>query len=387
MNARDKISRAIIKMLREQPFFAAVAMSHKIVENSERCSTIATNGKELVYNPKWIESRSEQDLETIMIHEVMHVTLGHHLRVEGLEAYELPQGEFPNRSWFDMWQKAADCAVNGLLETFRKMPEDATTAKALGLKPEQTAEGYYWELRGREKGDGVPKENSMGEVLPSPDMTTDGTENQRIESEWRQGIVSAAMQAEEAGKLPGFIKQLVDAMLEPATVPWPVMLRQFCTRTIRRGTNWSRPNRRQGWRKGIVIPAKRSRTVDNVMLAVDTSGSMSEADMKLVLSELQSIMSAYPGATVTFVEADTQISHTQTFSASQPFNPAIAHEFSGRGGTDMDPVVDLAKKVRPQALILLTDGYMSWPDNPGLPTMWLMTTDQTPPWGQVVRMR
>jgi predicted metal-dependent peptidase len=53
----------------------------------------------------------------------------------------------------------------------------------------------------------------------------------------------------------------------------------------------------------------------------------------------------------------------------------------------MDPAFERAVELRPQCIIILTDGYMTWPERCRIPTFWLVTNEaMTPPWGIVARM-
>jgi hypothetical protein len=52
----------------------------------------------------------------------------------------------------------------------------------------------------------------------------------------------------------------------------------------------------------------------------------------------------------------------------------------------LGPGFDLIPKYKPEVVVCLTDGYLSWPDQKdahGLPVMFLMVNDSVvPPWGQ-----
>ena len=55
MTPQDKVSKALIKLLLHNPFFATLLLRLRMVED-KTCETGYTNGVRIGYNPSWIES-------------------------------------------------------------------------------------------------------------------------------------------------------------------------------------------------------------------------------------------------------------------------------------------------------------------------------------------
>lgn len=447
LTPQQKIERATIQTLRSDPFYASVLLGLRVKE-TRQIPTAATNGVDLLYNPDWVDGRPENGLAVVLVHEVMHVVFGHHLRRGTLEQYKqacaaVDSGKRWTPDW-ETWQIACDYEVNSLLQDRKDFPPDGITPAQKGLEPCKLAEWYFDKLerKGREQqprpqagGDGAGKAEAngtgagegsgapqpgdeagdgesgggegggqgkkeqtplpdapkgMGGVLPHPELTGDATQDARLEGEWQGIITRAALAAKSMGKLPGWMEERLDAMLKPAQINWRVALRQFLTETVKQGVCWSRPHRRMHHLEGFT-PANRSRTIGTVMLGVDTSGSMSVEECNVALGELTQIMSSFPQAAVDIVQIDTRIADRKRISVrdGKPFSIerfTKSHAWKGRGGTCMKPLMDLARRERPQCLILVTDGEMAWPQAPGVPVMWLMTTMKEAPFGKTVHV-
>ena len=85
LTAEQKIKRALIKVLRQEPFYASILLKHEIREMSEEeqkeMPTICIDGREIRYCPDFIHEVRETSLPVILIHEAMHIALSHHIRL------------------------------------------------------------------------------------------------------------------------------------------------------------------------------------------------------------------------------------------------------------------------------------------------------------------
>ena len=94
--------------------------------------------------------------------------------------------------------------------------------------------------------------------------------------QWQQRLAGAAQQAIQSGKLEGDMARMVDYLLQPK-LPWRMLLARFMTATARDDYNYSRPSTRRG--DPAIYPSLRS-SETNIVVAVDTSGSISEEEIK-----------------------------------------------------------------------------------------------------------
>ena len=109
---------------------------------------------------------------------------------------------------------------------------------------------------------------------PAPPEALTPDERMRLEQQWQERLAGAAQQAAQAGKLSGTRARLADQLIAPS-LPWRQLPARYMSMRSRDDFDYARPGRREG---EAILPALRSGIVD-VAVAVDTSGSVSTAEM------------------------------------------------------------------------------------------------------------
>ena len=86
---------------------------------------------------------------------------------------------------------------------------------------------------------------------------------------------------------------------------------------------------------------------------------------------------------------DTQVAVHEVYAGQDIEKLVTSTKPAGGGGTDVGCVfAHIDKyKLNPHVVIVLTDGYTPYPSMYGKPTLWGVITDETPPWGKIVRIR
>src|SRR5208283_2487308 len=121
-------------------------------------------------------------------------------------------------------------------------------------------------------------------------------------------------------------------------------------------------NRRQP-AGGALLPAH-VKPIPRVTVIADTSGSMRPEDLALALGVIQSALRSLPDPRgLRVLAGDTAVA-----CAKNVFRPEQV-ELSGGGGTDMSALIVAATEERPapKAILVVTDGYTGWPDEPVAP--------------------
>lgn len=371
MEKAPKLAKAIARTVLDHPFFASLLLGMRLREDTGT-RTACTDGKEIRYNPAFIESLHVDQVVFVLAHLVMHVAHLHPLRRS-------------NRN-LDRFNKAGDYAINGILkEAGLSMLPGALYKKEYN---HLAAEQIYNDLPGssREKDD-KNKDNDKGKEgnrLEDPGGCggfEDGkneygrpmSKAERDQEEARVAIKiqQAAQAARAQGKLPGSLARLVDELVHPI-LDWREMLRTFIDHTARNDYSWLHPNRRH-IAGGVYLPSLRSDGLKPLVLAVDTSGSIEQHEMNQFQAELNDILQSYP-TTVHVVYCDSQISGIETIDPDQY---PVKLKAVGFGGTDLRPPFEWAVKNVPDAgcIIYLTDLEGESPDvDPGIPTLWISTT-------------
>lgn len=424
--ARMEISRARAALIISQPFFGSIALKLKVVE-SDHFETMATDGVTLHYNPEFVLEQKGDELKSVVAHEVMHIALKHHLR----------QGE---RDHWE-WNEACDYAVNPILDDCGfTLPKDCLLDKAFAGK---SAEEIY-KLRGKRKpppqegggqpgqgqGTGSPQQGAgsppqgasqpgngegdadskvdgskqpepaqsqplppsedpgrMGEVLPSPAGTGEA-DLAKADQEVQIALAQAAQAARAAGSMPASLERFVKAVLEPEA-SWEELLHEFVSYSLKNDYRWNPPNRRY-IAQGLYLPSARSDEVGPIVVAVDTSGSVSKDQLEQMAAEIYDISETVKPERIHVVYCDAKVKNSEEFQYGEVIETLDA---KGGGGTLFQPVFDWVEEqgIEPQCLIYMTDmaaSDVSRITEPDYPVLWACTyagyNESRVPFGEIV---
>jgi predicted metal-dependent peptidase len=343
--------------------------------------TMATDGKKLRYYPPFVTALSPDELVGVLAHEVMHCALAHPARRGGRD---------PER-----WNVACDLAVNPLLvragivlPPTRLMPGEGMYS---GLEPGKAAEEYYALLPD-------PVSNlvdSAGGAAPAADpggcggvidpAAGDPAKARRVEADWRVALAQAERAAAGRGPLPAGLGRAVEAVLHPPA-DWRAVLREFVSAAARNDYAWVRPNRRF-ISQGLYLPGLHSEELGNVVLAVDTSGSIDEKLLGVFAAEADAVLAAYD-CSVTVLYHDTEVQKVQTW---QSRDGPLTLDPVGGGGTSHACVFEWIDRagVTPACVVCLTDMETEFPlQHPAVPVLWAVPgkAPTDPPFGRVVSL-
>ena len=384
LTVKEKLVKARTGLVLDHPFFGSLVL-RLVPEEVPSFPTMFTDGKRLGYNPKWVEGLSLPQLKGILCHEVLHCALNHMTR----------RGDRDARTW----NIAGDYAINGMIREIVSLPAGHLFNPDFdGL----SAEDIYSRIPkggpdkdGHDKGKGGGQEDQggmpdsdpggCGAVKDSPGKAGDPASASNFEAQaadWAVATAQAAQAARSQGKLPAGLERMVDEILNPK-VDWISMLQRFMMTAAKSDYSWSRPNRRF-IHAGLYLPSCYSLRMDDVIIGVDTSGSISRADLARAAAEISAVCSDV-GATVHVVYCDSEISGVETFG---PADLPLALRPKGGGGTDFRPVFDWAEDrgERPSCLIYFTDLMGAFPEvDPGYPVLWAVVGGQDKvPFGEVL---
>ena len=368
MEPSSKLARAIARTVLDHPFFATLLLGMRLRED-RTTKTACTNGREVRYNPGFINALSVDQVVFVLAHLVMHVAHHHPLRRSARNL-----GRF---------NKAGDYAINGILKdaglsmipgALYKKEYDHLAAEQIyehlpgssqeNNEPPGSGSDSCWEEDPGGCGGFEDAKDEYGNALSK-------SERQREEARVTLAVQRAAQAAKAQGKLPGSLERLVYDLVNPV-LDWHELLRTFIDHTARNDYSWLHPNRRH-IAGGIYLPSFRSNGLKPLVLAVDTSGSIGQDDLNQFQAELNDILQTYP-ATVHVVYCDSRISGTETVT---PEEYPVQLRAAGFGGTDLRPPFEWAIKNVPDAgcIIYLTDLQGTSPEvDPGVPTLWVSTT-------------
>ena len=373
----EHIVRARSDLRFPEPFFGTLLLGLALIHDSKRIKTMATDGKSLFYNEKFVAGLFKLLLVGVLVHEVLHVMLLHPVRRNGRDP--------------DKWNVACDLAVNPIVIKygFQLPPDKLWDDKYADCT--WTADDIYNDLPDdwREKYD-VPTWGAVNDLPPEAKVNP-----AEFETNVRIKINQALQQAKEAGKLPGDIERIFGNVLKPL-VNWTSVLWPFFTSRGGEEFNWRRPNR--GYiGEDIYLPSIDSDTCGPVAVIIDVSLSTFD-HVEQFWGEIVAIMQQVRPEKLYLVQVDTQIPEDKPPIIFTPEDDLRLHKFEagGGGGTSFVPGFHwLAENAHDlQAIVYLTDmecnHYPTGKDVPQCPVLWVSCHQRNVsadvPFGDVIYM-
>lgn len=409
--AYTRLQRARTSLLLAHPFFATLAMRLKLREDYS-CQTAWTDGTVFGYNPHYINMLPSAKLEGLAAHIVMHPACGHHKRRGKREPL--------------LWNKACDYVINSLLLDAGFLLPDGHLVDA--AKSGRSAEAVYEILLAEEeaetaengeteaekepgteemqeeeggeeerstKSNGETGEDDQGGSQGDPGMSgevrdeDDGAGDSEQEGDpvdWDEAVIHAAIHARGIGELPAGLRRFLEDRLYPR-LDWKRLLARFIKNAARSDYSWTLPNPRY-LHQNIYFPSLKNCELEELAVAIDTSGSISQQEIDRFLGEVEAIISMNPSR-VHLLGCDMQLQTVQVYERGEGTHRV---SLSGGGGTDYRPVFEYLDKHRisPACLVYLTDlECLGYPDDtPEYPVLWARVGDTTrqPPFGDVLHI-
>jgi predicted metal-dependent peptidase len=180
---------------------------------------------------------------------------------------------------------------------------------------------------------------------------------------------------------------LVDDICEPQ-VDWKERIKLALHRVAGKdASTWARPNRRRlAIYPHVYWPGTESYQVGEICMFVDTSGSVSDQEMSHFFGEMASILTELKPQKAMIGSCDTVAYGPHEVVDVQEL---VDYEPEGGGGTHMPAIFDKLEKedIRPDMLIILTDGYTDFGDAPGYPVVWVCTSDIVADHGETIPIK
>lgn len=373
--AKRKLTKARINLITYFPFFGTLALRLMYVED-RTIPTLAVDGVTIFYNPDYVNQYLDEDTaQTAIAHEIGHCIFDHIFR---------RMNRHPMK-----WNAAGDYVINGMLKKIGMKLRDSWLWKD-GWNETVTAEYVYNQLPDpppEGSGSGKGKGDS-GDAYGGQDQQRDANTklDPAVEENWKMAVASAALAAQQAGKMPAELERFVHDILHPAE-DWRTRLRRFITEVTRNDYSWARPNKLFPT-TGVYMPALHSESMGTLAVVIDDSGSIDSKILNVFGAETVSVRSAVRPQRTLLISCDACVNDVEDLDEYAPLEVSDI-KIHGGGGTDFRPPFDwLAEQgVRPACLLYLTDGYGPFPEVPAdFPVLWCITTQVEPPWGERVQI-
>lgn len=357
---KNKLESAISQLVIRYPIYGTVFY----FLNKKPMNTIPTMGVGVIrkvdlalyYNEDFVQKLTLTELLAVLKHEALHVLL-HHLVRQKYFSYNMKG-----------YNIAADMAINTHIVG---LPDGALYPKAFGLEDDKSSEYYYEKLKQKaeESGEG---DNFFDKYETTDDHSMWEDFDKDIISEKVRKIADDAIKAQDSkgwGNISGNLVQEILSANKPV-VNWKKQVRYFINQlvVVGRQSTRSRDNRRTAELYPYLYAGSKRRYSSKLLVAFDTSGSVSDKKLKAFHAELNGM-----------------IDHVQTeiiFFDTQCYDKPVQYDKKknklnvvGRGGTDFHPVIQMADEMKYDGLIIFTDGYAPIPPKPKTRVMWCLTAE------------
>lgn len=362
------------------PFFAEPLYAARLVVTSACPSLAAVDRRMRVYfqpeaTARLVQQAGPRDavdqLAWVWVHEISHVLRDHADRAVAHDADPT------------IWNVAADLEINDAQWEGLQPPVDypPLLPRQFDLPEQLLAETYYdklpksptaWVRRGLrnplgDEGSGTHGRDRPWELNDEAD-DAGGLSSVELEA-LRENVVRQMQSSSSRGLVAGGWRRWLDRLSRPR-IDWKRLLlrrlRGAVATTLGRRIDYSfaRAHRRQDVYAPIVRPSLLGPNSPTIACVVDTSGSMSDGQLAGCVSEVRGVLDALR-TPVTLIPCDAKAYEPIRLLAESDF-ASLGRKLPGGGGTNMVAGVDaaLALKPRPDAVLVLTDGYTNYPPQP-----------------------
>lgn len=345
---RKFIDKAKFSLIRQNNsnFICTVLFSLKQSWNMNT-PTAAVNGVDLKINPDWFGDLSEDERVGLLAHEAWHIAFDH-------------IGRSASYGDKNKYNKAADHVINLMLDKQGiKLPKG-------GLKDPKYADKCTEEVyRLLPEDPETPGGTGLDIETPSADQIDQV--NQQVKDILVKAATQSKMMGDAPGTIPGDVQIAIDELVNPK-LDWRIILQNYVDTLAKNDYSFSRPNKR--YMPDFYLPSLTGEKLGEVCVAVDTSGSVTDDQFVSFLSEIQEIREKLNPELTRVIDFDTSIKAVHELDQ---FDDISKVNFTGRGGTNLQPVFDYYDKTEPVVLIVFSDLYCTpITEKPNYPVIWIV---------------
>ena len=339
----------------------------------------------LLYDIDLVEKTDDANILKVLEHEGGHLLNKHIPRLLRLVTDE--QNERMKGLKIKIWNIAADCCVNvqsNIREPLiiNKTPFPPQLPALYGLEEGKISEDYYITLLKRARKNQKEVEKMLNEMLKKKGGFHDHeswTKGEGLKGvcdvhalsrqidQYVQNVIHESLKSfsKERGNMPAYIADLIKSALEPPKLPYYQIIRKLV-----RGTRFSKfkhsptkINRKRTYSFVLEgddllpeispFPGKTRDMTFDIVVLIDTSGSMSQDDIKDGLSGVKSIIEKDRHCYTTVLEVDAGVEKEYTVKHVRD----IQFNIKGRGGTTLRPGLERARELGCDVCLAFTDGY------------------------------
>lgn len=350
--AEERITQSRVRLLLTKPFFGTLATRLRIQDASDTMPTAATDGRHFYFNRDFVGRLSDKELDFLVGHEVLHCVYDHMVArgdrdpmlynmaadyVINMELVKQKVGDPIGADKLNGGEMCLDWKFDGMnsYEVYDQLKEEGAEGQSMDVHLDLSEDDHG------EDGEGKGLQVKMSEE-----------ERKQLADEIKQAAIQAAQAA--GGDTPEAIKRMINELTAPK-MDWRDVLRVNLESSLKSDFTFMRPSKRSG---EVIFPGMNKDEELNIVVALDTSGSISQEMLRDFLSEVQGIMDQYTSYKIHVVQFDTRTYGEDEFTADDG-RSMDEYKLEGGGGTDFRAVFKYMEEndITPDQLVMFTDGY------------------------------
>lgn len=420
LSPTNKIKKGKVKLKQSNPFFGTLVGYLEVVETNSLPTAGVTEDGKLFYNPDFIDSLTLEETKAILAHEVLHPGLKLFERQEGRDhsisnqahdliinymlvhqnEFELPNSpenfehtipdpdEVPEpfndivRDEKERIKNSDDDRDFVLIpdsEGTYENPENDVRIENIHKKSYETV---YSELYQETDGDGLSQSGQRATITSEGDGNVrvsiggdeyviseeefpvdiddkkDGTESK----DWDEIMSHAESNATHRGEKPGGLEDLVNSD-EEDRIDYEKYIQSQLSNIVPDDYTFRRKSD-SGRGAGIYLPDTKKKSSVDLIVVVDTSGSISDRILEVFTGEIRSICRTFESVNITVIQHDYKVQKTEEYNNAR-ISDFDEMKIEGRGGTSHIPVfeeIEDGNYGERFFVVCLTDGYTEVPD-------------------------
>jgi predicted metal-dependent peptidase len=390
MNIHEDLSKIGKQLMLSEPFYGVfLSTLNKVVRKDVPTAGVCLQGinYQLAINEEfWNSLPGDKPKIGLLKHELLHICFNH----------LLDRDDYPDQ---ELHNVAADIEINQYIAEEYYPSKDLLLPSSypeLNLPLKAGTKVYYGLLKQALESGASPKLQQLmdglkGEGLHPTWGEFDGlseADAKLAKSQLEHQIKEILKSQSDKGRgfVPSELESFIDGILaetEPS-YDWRSYFRRFAGTSTR---TYTKKTRRKLNKRFQENPALKIKTKKNVLVGIDTSGSVLNEDLARFFAEIHHMYKT--GVTITVAEGDAAIHNIYEYKGKMP-------DFvTGRGGTDMNPFIEYFNKHKEfNSLIILTDGYIGSNTVKSFkPTIMVITADgenvdtvKENGWGNTIKM-
>jgi predicted metal-dependent peptidase len=361
LTAEQRLQKAVIDIMANQKYVALAGIlmigDRRVEDDAEKCPTAYTNGRDEVYGRAFVDTLNDAELRFLVLHECYHKLYRH------LTTWDWMYREYAQAANmacdFVINNKLVDDNADGFATMTGPLKMGCYDKKYVGWDSAQV----FNDLKKQAKEGGGKSSNGTGFDAhgweDAQEMT--GQEKQDLAREIDEAVRQGALMA---GKLGTGGDRSLDELLQPQ-IDWREVLRDFICTTCAGSdySTWRKPNRRYIG-AGMYMPSGISERIGEIVVAIDTSGSIGGPQLTAFLSEVAGIADTVHPEAIRVLYWDTSVCGDERYEGEEVANLTKSTKPKGGGGTTVEcvPAYLQENQIKAQCVIVLTDGYLggSW---------------------------